>query len=183
MKTPLKSLRFFLAAILLTIPPFSRAQFIPPTNGLVAWWSGEGNGNDSSGNGHNGTLMNGVGFDQGEFGQAFSFSGNPNTVFVPDSPDFNLTNSFSIGAWIYIKATSWHVLERSSSGSGTVSYSVGLDNTGRFIFYIKSSATSPQTALVVPIAYERGSPCASRGHCSSTGPMSIDQSTGRRFRR
>src|SRR6266478_8394092 len=75
------------------------AQFSPPTAALVGWWRAEGNGNDSSGNGHNGTL-NGGGYDMGRFGQAFSFAGNGNTLFIPDSPDFNLTNSFSIGAWI-----------------------------------------------------------------------------------
>src|SRR2546427_13131922 len=94
------------------------AQLSPPTNGLVAWWRGEGNANDSSGNGHNGTLLNGVGFDIGKFGQAFSFAGNPNTVFVPDSPDFKLTNSLTVSAWIYPKANSWVVLQRNGTTGG-----------------------------------------------------------------
>src|SRR5712671_1002519 len=109
MKTRLPYLERAAFAILiaLTIPNFALAQFSPPTNGLVAWWRGEGNANDNSGNGHNGNLMHAVGFSTGEFGQAFSFLGNPNTVFVPDSNDFNLTNSLSMAAWVYVKADSW----------------------------------------------------------------------------
>lgn len=43
-------------------------------SGLVAWWSGDGNANDSIG-GNNGALMNGASFTAGEVGQAFSFDG------------------------------------------------------------------------------------------------------------
>src|SRR5207237_3465132 len=110
-----------------------------PTSGLVAWWRGEGNANDSSGNGHNGTLLNNVGFDTGKFGQAFSFAGNPNTVFVPDSPGFTLTNSLSVGAWIYPKADSWVVLQRGGGTGGGTAYSFQLDDAGHFQFYIKDA--------------------------------------------
>ncbi len=125
-----------------------QAQYAPPAAGLVGWWRGDGNGNDSSGNGHNGTLMDGGGYDAGLFGQAFSFAGNPNRLFIPDSNDFNLTNSLSIGAWIYIKADSWHVLERASTGF--VSYSFGLDDAGHFWFVINSR--NGQAQLLAPIA-------------------------------
>src|SRR5258706_12303715 len=75
----------FAMLIALAIPNFALAQFSPPTNGLVAWWRAEGNGNDSSGNGHNGTLLDGGGFDLGTFGQAFSFLGHPNRRALPAS--------------------------------------------------------------------------------------------------
>jgi hypothetical protein len=43
---------------LAALPLFAAAQ-VPsyvPTNGLVGWWPFNGNANDESGNGHNGTV-------------------------------------------------------------------------------------------------------------------------------
>ncbi len=127
------------------------AQYSPPTSGLVGWWRADGNGNDSSGGGHTGTL-NGGSYDTGKFGQAFKFAGNGNTFFVPDSNDFNLTNSLSVGAWIYPTANSWHVVERARSGLAP--YSFGLDNAGHFWFVIDSGG-SGQAELRAPIAYNQ----------------------------
>lgn len=45
-----------------------------PTSGLVGWWRGEGNANDSSGNGNHGTLQGNTTFAPGRVGQAFDFS-------------------------------------------------------------------------------------------------------------
>src|SRR6185436_16605664 len=87
-------------------------QFSPPTAGLVAWWRAEGNATDSSGDGHNGTLLAGVGFQNGRFGQAFSFLGSANRIQVPDANDLKLTNSLSISAWIFPTADSWVVFTR-----------------------------------------------------------------------
>src|SRR5436190_5901585 len=142
----------FLLAIL--VCPQVRAQYAPPTNGLVGWWRAEGNGNDSSGHGHNGTLMSGGGYDVGKIGQAFSFLGNPNRLFIPDSPDLNLTNSLSIAAWIYPKAASWHVLERTTtSGAGSITYSFGLYGASYFWFEVKSQ--SGDAVLTFPLTFNQ----------------------------
>src|SRR5258705_5987629 len=110
--TLVTSARLALLATAMAMANLAEAQFSPPTNALVAWWRAEGNGNDSSGNGHNGTLLDGVAFDAGKFGEAFSFGGNPNRVLVSDDADFQQTNSLSISAWIYPKANSWVILIR-----------------------------------------------------------------------
>src|SRR5262249_49124388 len=60
------------APAVLTINPQQRA-YVPPLTGLVAWWRAEGNGNDSSGNGHDGMFREGGSYTAGDFGQAFSF--------------------------------------------------------------------------------------------------------------
>jgi hypothetical protein len=52
------------AAIVLTVPlsPTSvQAQYSPPISGLVSWWRGDGNANDSA-DGNNGTALNGAGY-------------------------------------------------------------------------------------------------------------------------
>jgi subtilisin-like proprotein convertase family protein len=73
----------------------------PPLWGMVAWWKGEGNANDSAGT-NNGTLIGGLGFAPGEVGQAFNFKDTNGYVFVPASPQLNVgTNSgFTVEAWI-----------------------------------------------------------------------------------
>lgn len=124
------------------------AQFSPPSSGLVAWWRGEGNANDSSGNGHDGTLLNGAAFDTGRFGQAFSFLGSQNRVFVPDSNDFKLTNSLTISAWVFPKLDSWVVIYR--GGRSFSPYALEMDNAGNFAFFISGSSANDQ--LSVPIA-------------------------------
>ncbi|HEV2394850.1 MAG TPA: LamG domain-containing protein [Verrucomicrobiae bacterium] len=127
-------------------------QYTPPTTGLVGWWRGEGNANDSAG-GHNGTLLDGVGFDTGLFGQAFSFAGTANRVYIPDSPDFKLTNSLTISAWIFIKANCWHVLERSGGQSGTSRYGLTVDDAGGMSFGISTATTGD--SLTTPIEYNK----------------------------
>src|SRR6516164_1275746 len=79
----------------------------PPTAGLVGWWKGDGNANDSSGLGHDGTIYAGVTFAAGLAGQAFNFGPTGNRVVIPDSPDFTLTNALTLGAWVYPTANSW----------------------------------------------------------------------------
>jgi hypothetical protein len=71
----------------------------PRREGLVALWSGEGNGDDSAGN-HPATLKN-VAFAPGQSGQAFSFAGNgpQPAAMVPYSPEL-ITSNFSFEAWI-----------------------------------------------------------------------------------
>ena len=66
-------------------------------DGLVGWWRGDGNGNDSAGN-HNGILV-GMGFAEGVYNQAFA-TGNGRRVLIPDDLAFQLTNSLTTAAWV-----------------------------------------------------------------------------------
>jgi hypothetical protein len=76
--------------------------------GLVALWSGEGNGDDSAGN-HPATLKD-VAFAAGKFGQAFSFAGNgpQPAAMISYSPDLIVSN-FSFEAWIKPLAQPYNV--------------------------------------------------------------------------
>src|SRR5215468_130960 len=81
-------------------------------NGLIGYWSfDEGSGitaNDSSGNGNNGTLVNGPIWTPGEIAGALSFDG------VDDYVSFaSLAQStISISAWVYAQATPGNVFPR-----------------------------------------------------------------------
>jgi hypothetical protein len=67
--------------------------------GLVAWWPAEGNANDKIGH-HDGTMINGAGYSDGEVGRAFSFDGNGQYVKIPQSPGLNPVKQLTIEFWV-----------------------------------------------------------------------------------
>jgi WD40 repeat protein len=68
--------------------------------GLVGWWQGNGNGNDSVGRNH-GTLKGGVKFALGVAGHAFDFNGIDGRVEVGKAPSLHLSSGdFSVSAWV-----------------------------------------------------------------------------------
>ena len=68
-------------------------------SGIVAWWPGEGNSVDMSGNGNDAVQHSG-GFAPGKVGQAFSLDGVNDYVEAPDSPSLSITGQLSIETWI-----------------------------------------------------------------------------------
>jgi hypothetical protein len=68
--------------------------------GLVALWSGEGDGKDSVGN--NDATLTDITFAEGRVGQAFAFNGFSSSMKVPASPalDLGAGDGFTLAAWI-----------------------------------------------------------------------------------
>jgi hypothetical protein len=78
-----------------------------PTNGLVGWWPFNGNANDESGNGNNGTV-NGATLTTDRFGnasKAYSFDGNDDWILIPNSSSFDFIN-LSVSFWFKSNSTS-----------------------------------------------------------------------------
>ena len=70
------------------------------TNGLVSWWKGEGNANDSVG-GNNGSAQNGVGFEGGYVGQGFRLDGVDDYINIQSTASLEAIKSgTSIEGWI-----------------------------------------------------------------------------------
>jgi hypothetical protein len=96
----IKNLLLTIAATL-GMTALTMAQNVPnyvPTNGLVGWWPFNGNANDESGNGNNGTV-NGATLATDRFGnagQAYDFA-NANSISTSYSPTSIQTTSYS--AW------------------------------------------------------------------------------------
>ena len=70
--------------------------------GLVAYYPFNGNANDASGNGNNG-VVNGATLTTDRFGNpnsAYSFDGVSSYIRVPESASLELTNDFTLSAWI-----------------------------------------------------------------------------------
>ncbi|HEX4119551.1 MAG TPA: LamG-like jellyroll fold domain-containing protein, partial [Verrucomicrobiae bacterium] len=73
----------------------------PPPSGLVSWWRGEDNANDTSGT-NNGTLSSsGASYAAGMVGQAFRFDGTNGYVQVPDSATLKPAN-VTVEAWVWL---------------------------------------------------------------------------------
>lgn len=67
---------------------------------LVAGYRFEGNANDFSGNGHNGTVY-GATLTTGKFGKCYSFDGVDDYISIPDSNDW-IFGDFTFSTWCYI---------------------------------------------------------------------------------
>jgi hypothetical protein len=94
-------MKLTITTLLLLISTISFAQ-IPsyvPSNGLVGWWPFNGNANDESGNGNNGTV-NGATLTVDRFGvadKAYSFDGN--TVTIPLTQQMVNMSNRTISFW------------------------------------------------------------------------------------
>jgi hypothetical protein len=91
----------------LFLAPFSLHAQIPnyvPTNGLVGWWPFNGNANDESGNGNNGTV-NGATLTADRFGnanKAYSFDGVDDYIDVGNPLTLgNNPTSYTQAGWVY----------------------------------------------------------------------------------
>ena len=95
-------------------------------NNLVASYPFNGDANDESGNGNNGSV-NGATLTSDRFGNpnsAFSFDGENDYIQIPHSESLNLTNQISVSYWIKLETSGpyffpYHIIEKYGSwGSG-----------------------------------------------------------------
>ncbi len=95
----MKKILFFVLAFYVGTTAFSQIPNYVPSNGLVGWWPFNGNANDESGNGNQGTV-NGATLTVDRFGianQAYGFDG-VNDFIQCGQLQLNLNASFSV--WI-----------------------------------------------------------------------------------
>ena len=99
------------AAVTISLATATMAQNVPsyvPTNGLVGWWPFNGNANDESGNGNNGTV-NGATLTSDRFGNvnnAYDFNGN-SYIFSNNVNNLPLgNNSRAFCLWMKTNVTS-----------------------------------------------------------------------------
>jgi hypothetical protein len=81
------------------------SQVLPnylPSTGLIGWWPFDGNPNDISVNGHNGTV-DGAELTEDRFANsdnAYLFSGGADHIRIPHSNELNLSNNFTVNCWV-----------------------------------------------------------------------------------
>lgn len=73
----------------------------PAPPGLVGWWKGEGNANDSAGMNNGSLSASGATYATGEVGQGFRFDGTDGYVQIPDSDALKPAN-VTCEAWVWL---------------------------------------------------------------------------------
>jgi Concanavalin A-like lectin/glucanases superfamily/Secretion system C-terminal sorting domain len=141
------------------------AQTVPsyvPTSGLVGWWPFTGNANDSSGNGYNGTPLNGtmlISDRTGSLNSAFSFDGTDDLIqtTLPYS-DLIGAKALSISAWINLGSISsfwgYSIITNHFPGSSQFAFALGGTNDGtnhrKLVFFFNSFSGGSQ-AIYCPV--------------------------------
>jgi hypothetical protein len=100
---------------------------------LVAYYPFNGNANDESGNGNNGTVY-GATLVPDRFGNpdsAYAFNGDGDYILVPDSGSFNFSYPVTLSAWIY--------LNDSSAGGIVGQWGYGGESGDAFIIYVQGA--------------------------------------------
>jgi hypothetical protein len=93
------------AAVIMGFTSASLAQNLPgyvPTNGLVGWWPFNGNANDESGNGNNGTVNNSTltADRSGNSNNAYSFDGVDDWILIPSSSSLDNISLVTFNFWM-----------------------------------------------------------------------------------
>jgi hypothetical protein len=139
------------ASVFLCGKAFSQVPSYVPTNGLVGWWPFNGNANDESGNGNNGTV-NGATLTNdrnGNVNKAYVFDGINDFIQVSNSSSFNLANGHSISVWFNPNGIQQSVIIEkfnSTNGQGDggpqlvlrtnqlIDFSIFNNNSGNFVY-------------------------------------------------
>ena len=107
------------------------AQTVPsyvPTNGLVSWYPFNGNANDSSGNGKNGTIYGGVSLTTDRFGNpnnSYNFNGTTGAILADT---FYVSNNFTASFW-YLASSSINLSASNNENSGSTILCKGASNS------------------------------------------------------
>jgi hypothetical protein len=142
---------------------YSQLPSYLPTNGLIAWYPFNGNANDESGNGNNGSFTGKscescgnttapptlTSDRNGISGASYYFSPNFDLISIPNTQSLQLTTSFTISMWLnpnqgnYGQGPGYLSILQKWGGSGSgASYMIALSPLGKPILYTNNSATT-----------------------------------------
>lgn len=126
MTSTLRNFGFVAFSLILTF------GFVPTSQAaLIAHWTGDNTAGDATGNGHNGTLVNGTTFDTGVLGQAFKFDGVNDYITVPGNAALQPA-TISVATWFKASPSSAdQLLIDSSHGTGGGGWALQLFGTFR----------------------------------------------------
>ena len=136
----MKKLLLILTLALVTQLTF--AQNVPsyvPSDGLVGYWGFNGNADDQSGNGNNGTV-NGATLTTdryGNIGKAYNFNGSSN-IQVPNSNSLQIGNQMTVSVWFTYSNLNNGVNYLLQKGSG-----YGCTNTGYHLSFDNNNGAVP----------------------------------------
>jgi hypothetical protein len=151
----------YIVLTLIIFPFYSDAQNVPsyvPTNGLVGWWPFNGNANDESGNGNNGTV-NGAITSSDRFGFNTSLETSQNKyIQCANSSSLSSPSTFSISGWIYLKSfpsaqnllsgvvTKWYGNKNCNNNSDD--YAIFISSSKELVAVSRDFQMYPQNSLI-----------------------------------
>jgi hypothetical protein len=143
----------FAVGLCMTASVMAQVPNYVPTNGLVGWWPFNGNANDESGNGNNGTV-NGATLTADRFGvanKAYSFDGVNDWIEVLDNPSIKPLNTITISGWAVLDSSEQsnfpRLINKSHNQSQNyASYQIiggnkGVDSLGRSGFTVRTTSS------------------------------------------
>jgi hypothetical protein len=158
----------FAVGLGLTASVMAQVPSYVPTNGLVGWWPFNGNANDESGNGNNGTV-NGAILTTDRFGnasKAYSFDGVGNNIIVADNLLLRPSN-ISLSVWIktdLTKPINAICIKTNFNNAQGEQYGIGVSGNGAAGFTIKRNSNclpgngwqdcSTATGVVIPNVWQ-----------------------------
>src|SRR3989442_470274 len=108
----------------------------PFTNGLVAYYPFNGNANDLSGHGNNGSVA-GATLAADRFGNAssaYAFDGVSSLITVPDSPSLRISNDITVTCWLNFSTNLNDVRLVGKGGDCGRNYGLWLDQGTGWLF-------------------------------------------------
>jgi hypothetical protein len=137
-----------------------------PANGLVGWWPFNGNANDESGNGNNGTV-NGATLTTDRFGvanKAYDFDGVDDFIELSDVSAMENIGSMTWSAWITCRSNPNNPSELSSNriiskelenvNDNRMTLIVNSNSDAQIFQFILNSSTNSSTASTEPIIFD-----------------------------
>ncbi|NHZ84810.1 MAG: T9SS type A sorting domain-containing protein [Planctomycetia bacterium] len=138
-----------------------------PENGLVAYYPFNGNANDESGNGNNGTV-NGVTLTEDRFGNAnnaYDFDGIDDYIQISNSNIFNIQDEITVSYWVKLETSApyyypYTIIDKHGSwGSGQRDFDIhfGLNGVASNIYSLWHTGFIPETFYQFVITYNGSS--------------------------
>jgi hypothetical protein len=124
---------------------------ITPPPDMVGWYPGDGNADDISVTGNNGTLQGGATFASGMVYLAFSLNGTDAYVQAAANAAQDPTTAGSQDAWVYFNQTpsaAGHIMEIIGKGSSGSDFDLQADPDDRFRFYIAAGNSATSTTVI-----------------------------------
>lgn len=123
-------------SVLTTLTLTAQVPSYVPTNGLVGWWPFNGNANDESGNGNNGTV-NGAILTSDRFGianAAYEFNGAGNNIQLGSNPFVAFDNldgsDFTVSLWYNLDTVTNCVMFQNMGTQGYIHWGMMLSLDG-----------------------------------------------------
>jgi hypothetical protein len=122
----------------------SERSCVPPPSNLVSWWSGDGHPFDLTGV-NDGITVNGATYGDGMVGKAFSFDGEDDYLFVPNTATIDGGAEATYMAWVYPAAAPAIDTYTGLVGAGDSTQPVWTTQQCRLLYW-RTAASPPDAA-------------------------------------